>query len=91
MRTISQRELRNSSGQVLRDLAAGEELMVTSNGEPLGVLRMDPPPTERQRFVSPERYAEVMATAPALTASQQQAWVKDSRTDDDSRDPWSPR
>jgi len=91
VRTISQRDLRDSCGQVLRDLTAGEELMVTSNNEPIGVLRIDPPPTGRQRFVSPERYAEVMADAPLLAASEQQAWVEDSRTDDDSRDPWTPR
>ncbi|GAA2018446.1 type II toxin-antitoxin system prevent-host-death family antitoxin [Pseudokineococcus marinus] len=90
MRSISQRELRNSSGQVLRDLAAGEELMVTSNGEPIGVLRMDPPPTERRRVVSPEQYAAVMGDVPTLTPDQQRAWLEDSRTDDEGCDPWTP-
>ncbi|MEJ5867132.1 hypothetical protein WDV85_05170 [Pseudokineococcus sp. 5B2Z-1] len=89
MRSISWRDLRRSGSQVLRDLAAGEELMVTSNGEPIGVLRMHPPPTERQRFVSPEQYAAGMGDSPALTVDQQQAWLEDSRTDDESRDLWA--
>ncbi|GLI27720.1 hypothetical protein ARHIZOSPH14_19620 [Agromyces rhizosphaerae] len=38
MRTISQRELRNDSGAIMRALAAGESFQVTSRGEPVGVL-----------------------------------------------------
>lgn len=35
MRTISQRELRNDSGQVLREVEQGEELTVTRRGTPV--------------------------------------------------------
>ena len=35
MRTISQRELRNDSGQVLREVEQGQELTVTRRGTPV--------------------------------------------------------
>ena len=38
MRTISQREMRNQSGAVLRSVAAGESLLITNNGKPAAVL-----------------------------------------------------
>lgn len=38
MRTISQRELRNDSGEIMRGLARGESYRVTSRGEQVGVL-----------------------------------------------------
>ena len=38
-RTISHRELRNNSGEVLRAVAAGETFIVTNNGEPVAELR----------------------------------------------------
>lgn len=39
MRSISQRELRNDSGEIMRGLARGESYRITSRGVPLGVLR----------------------------------------------------
>lgn len=38
MRSISQREMRNQSGAVLRAVEAGESLIVTNNGKPAAVL-----------------------------------------------------
>ncbi len=38
MRTIPQRELRNESGRVLADVAAGETIEVTSNGTVMAVM-----------------------------------------------------
>ncbi|MDA8147251.1 MAG: type II toxin-antitoxin system prevent-host-death family antitoxin [Actinomycetota bacterium] len=38
MRTISHRELRNSSAKVLRDVQAGEIIEVTNHGEVAAVL-----------------------------------------------------
>lgn len=43
MEAISQREMRNNSGQVLRRVAAGESFVVTNNGVPTAVL--SPVPT----------------------------------------------
>jgi prevent-host-death family protein len=38
MRTISHRELRNNSSEILRDVPAGEIIEVTNNGEVSAVL-----------------------------------------------------
>jgi len=45
---ISQRELRNSSGEIMRQLDQGESFVVTRNGVPVGELS----PVRRNRFVS---------------------------------------
>jgi len=47
VRTITQRELRNESGAVLREVEAGRTIVVTRNGTPVGELR----PIKRRRFV----------------------------------------
>jgi prevent-host-death family protein len=44
---ITQRELRNDSGAVLRSVEAGETYIVTRNGTPVAELR----PLRRQTFV----------------------------------------
>ena len=44
---ISQRELRNNSGQIMRSLDRGESFLVTRKGVPLGELH----PVRRRRFV----------------------------------------
>jgi prevent-host-death family protein len=49
-RTITQRELRNSSGDVMRALDRGESFLVTRNGVPVGELT----PVRPRRFVSAE-------------------------------------
>ncbi|MFV0318707.1 MAG: type II toxin-antitoxin system Phd/YefM family antitoxin [Microthrixaceae bacterium] len=38
MRTISQRELRNDSGEIMRALERGESFRVTRRGVPVGIL-----------------------------------------------------
>jgi prevent-host-death family protein len=47
-REISQHELRNDSGSILRAVQAGEDFIVTRNGTALAELR----PLRRRRFVS---------------------------------------
>lgn len=51
METISQRQLRNQSGEVLRRVAAGESFLVTNDGVPTAVLT-PVRPTEREQLVS---------------------------------------
>jgi antitoxin (DNA-binding transcriptional repressor) of toxin-antitoxin stability system len=46
-REISQRQLRNESGEIMRELDRGESFVVTRNGVPVGELR----PIRRRRFV----------------------------------------
>ncbi|QTV80151.1 type II toxin-antitoxin system Phd/YefM family antitoxin [Microbacterium sp. NIBRBAC000506063] len=38
MRTISQRELRNESGEIMRQVQRGAQFRVTSRGTPIAVL-----------------------------------------------------
>jgi prevent-host-death family protein len=47
-RRITQRELRNESGQIMRALDRGESFLVTRNGTPVGELV----PVRRRQFVS---------------------------------------
>jgi prevent-host-death family protein len=46
-REITQRELRNQSGEIMRALDRGERFVVTRNGVPVGELT----PIPRRRFV----------------------------------------
>ncbi|MCP4087033.1 MAG: type II toxin-antitoxin system prevent-host-death family antitoxin, partial [Actinomycetia bacterium] len=46
-REVTQRELRNDSGEIMRELDRGETFIVTRNGVPVGELT----PLRRHRFV----------------------------------------
>jgi prevent-host-death family protein len=59
MKTITQRELRNDSGEIMRALDEGEEFIVTRNGVPVGELR-----PVRRRFVGRGRLLRAMRGAP---------------------------
>jgi prevent-host-death family protein len=59
MKTVTHREMRNSSGEILRAVAAGETFQVTNNGQVAAVIS---PPTgdalarlEEQGHVRPAR------------------------------------
>lgn len=43
MRTVTHREMRNSSGEILRAVAAGETVQVTNSGQVAAVI--SPPPS----------------------------------------------
>ena len=38
MRTVSQRQMRNQSGELLREVEAGETVVVTNHGKPVALL-----------------------------------------------------
>jgi antitoxin (DNA-binding transcriptional repressor) of toxin-antitoxin stability system len=59
---ISQRELRNDSGRIMRALDEGHTFVVTRNGRPVGELR----PLRRDRFVDAGTVVEVFRHAPAV-------------------------
>lgn len=61
-RTITQRELRNDSAAVLRDVQAGQVLTVTRNGMPVAELR----PLSRHRFVPRAALAAAAPRAPRI-------------------------
>jgi len=66
VRTITQRELRNDSAAVLREVEAGQTIIVSRNGTPVGELR----PVNRRRFVSRAAIAESSANAARIDAKQ---------------------
>ncbi|MDE0137143.1 MAG: type II toxin-antitoxin system prevent-host-death family antitoxin [bacterium] len=59
---ISQRELRNNSGKVMRELRAGKSFVVTSNGTPIGELT----PLSRRRFIPAAEAVGFFRTAPDI-------------------------
>ena len=59
---ITQRELRNDSGEIMRRLDEGESFVVTRNGVPVGELA----PLRRHRFVSAEAVVAIFRGAPAV-------------------------
>jgi prevent-host-death family protein len=61
-REITQRTLRNDSGEIMRGLDRGESYVVTRNGVPVGELT----PIRRRTFVSAEALRKVLAGAPRL-------------------------
>lgn len=60
---ISQRDLRNNSGEIMRALDRGEEFIITRSGVPVGELR----PVRRQ-FVGRAAVVAAMAGAPLIDA-----------------------
>jgi antitoxin (DNA-binding transcriptional repressor) of toxin-antitoxin stability system len=61
-REITQRELRNDSGEIMRCLDRGESFVVTRNGQPVGELA----PLRRHRFVAAETALAIFRGAPGL-------------------------
>lgn len=59
---MSQRELRNASGEIMRGLDRGDTFVVTRNGVPVGELV----PLRRHRFVAAEAAVELFRGAPAV-------------------------
>jgi prevent-host-death family protein len=59
---ITQRELRNESGEIMRALDRGETFVVTRNGVPVGELT----PVRQRQFVGAEAAVALFASTPAL-------------------------
>jgi antitoxin (DNA-binding transcriptional repressor) of toxin-antitoxin stability system len=59
-REITQRELRNESGEIMRQLDQGETFVVTRNGVPVGELTA----LRRHRFISANAAREMFRGAP---------------------------
>ena len=65
-RELTQRELRNQSGEIMRALDRGEEFVVTRNGTAVGELR----PLRRRRYVAAEAALAAFAGAPHIDADR---------------------
>jgi prevent-host-death family protein len=77
-REITQRELRNDSGEIMRALDQGESFVVTRNGTPVGELI----PLRRRRFISAEVVMGAFAGAPRIDPARFRADI-DSVLDQD--------
>jgi antitoxin (DNA-binding transcriptional repressor) of toxin-antitoxin stability system len=73
--SITQRELRNDSGEIMRRLDQAESFIVTRNGAPVGELT----PLRRHRFVPAAAVVAIFRNAPAIDPSRFRtdvdAWV----------------
>jgi prevent-host-death family protein len=65
-RIVTQRELRNQSAAVLREVEAGRTIIVSRNGTPVAELR----PLQPRRFVPRATLAEAVARAPRVDADR---------------------
>jgi prevent-host-death family protein len=59
---VTQRELRNRSGEIMRGLERGERYLITSNGVPVGELA----PRGRRHFTSRVLVTQAFAGAPPV-------------------------
>jgi prevent-host-death family protein len=69
VRVITQRELRNDSGAVLREVQAGQTIIVTRNGVPIAELR----PIQPRRFAPRAAIADAARHAPRIDAGRLRA------------------
>lgn len=67
-RTVTQRQLRNESGEIMRALDRGESFVVTRNGVPVGELT--PVRQPRRTFVPTEELLEAFRGAPKIDAKR---------------------
>ena len=65
-RSITQRELRNASGDIMRALDRGESFVVTRNGVPVGELT----PVRPRQFVDTATLVTAWAGAPQIEAGR---------------------
>jgi prevent-host-death family protein len=63
-REITQRELRNESGEIMRALDRGETFIVTRNGVPVGELK----PVRPRTFVAAEALIAAFRGSPRIDA-----------------------
>jgi antitoxin (DNA-binding transcriptional repressor) of toxin-antitoxin stability system len=70
-RSISQRELRNASGEIMRGLDRGESFVVTRNGVPVGELT----PVRSREFVTADVAVAAFRGAPEVDPARFRADV----------------
>lgn len=61
-RKLTQRELRNNSGEIMRALDDGEDFIVTRNGRPVGELR----PYRRRQSIPRDVFLAAFEGAPHI-------------------------
>lgn len=66
MREITQREFRNESGKIMREIDGGRSFIVTRNGVPVAELT----PLHRRRFLETEKALAVFRIAPPIDGAR---------------------
>jgi prevent-host-death family protein len=92
--TISQRELRNDSGAIMRRVEQGESFTVTRNGTPVAdLVPHRPSEAQRSRFVSVDVIAAGLTPLPAWGVREfaDELDQLDLAVDDADVDPWNQR
>ena len=83
MRTIPQRELRNQSGEILRETEKGESFLITVEGRPIAMLT----PYPKHRWVPRAEVMKLLAGGKPDPGFFQD--IAELGTLDDLTDPWS--
>ena len=65
-RELTQRELRNESGRIMRELDAGASYLLTRNGVPVGTLS----PAAHRRFVVADKVLATFISASPIDAGK---------------------
>jgi prevent-host-death family protein len=60
MKTIAQRELRNQSGEILREAEAGQQFAITVDGRPVAVLG----PYQKRQWVPKAEVLHILRSQP---------------------------
>ena len=81
---ITQRDLRNRSGEIMDAVEHGEKFIVTRSGNAIGELI----PLRRRRTVTREEFAARSANAPVIDVERFRADL-DAVTDNEPRDPYA--
>ncbi|MFY9820059.1 MAG: type II toxin-antitoxin system prevent-host-death family antitoxin [Thermoanaerobaculia bacterium] len=66
MKTIPQRELRNHSGEVLRQAESGEQFTITIEGRPVAVLG----PVPRRQWIPKAEFRKILKDSPLYPESR---------------------
>jgi prevent-host-death family protein len=83
MKTIAQRELRNQSGEILRQAEAGEQFTITVDGRPVAVLG----PYQKRQWVPKEELLKVLRGLPPDPSLMDDLREMDGSVDE-LTDPW---
>jgi prevent-host-death family protein len=83
MRTIPQRELRNQSGEILRETEKGESFLITVEGRPIAMLT----PYPKRRWVPKAEVVRLLASGKPDPDFFRD--IAELGTLDDLTDPWS--
>jgi prevent-host-death family protein len=83
MKTIAQRELRNQSGEILRQAEAGQQFTITVDGRPVAVLG----PYQKRQWVPKEDLLKALRGLPPDLSLLEELREMDGSVDE-LTDPW---